>query len=91
MKCPNCGETVVFEEGITAIPDYALDSCTGLKNVTIPSSVEYISNGAFYGCEALENVYASDLESWIGIDFYYDSFQCFCCSETLTDPRTASR
>ena len=46
-------ETVVISEGATSIGEYAFFECTGLKNVTIPSTVKTINEGAFYKCSGL--------------------------------------
>ena len=34
--------------------NYAFQGCTGLTNITIPSSVTSIGTGAFYGCNSLK-------------------------------------
>ncbi len=49
-------ESVVFEEGVTAISTKSFESCEKLTSVTIPSSVKSIGIGAFYGCTALEKI-----------------------------------
>lgn len=46
-------ETVVISEGAESIGEYAFFECTGLKNVTIPSTVKTINEGAFYKCSGL--------------------------------------
>ena len=46
-------ETVVISEGAASIGEYAFFECTGLKNVTIPSTVTTINDGAFYKCSGL--------------------------------------
>lgn len=46
-------ETVVISEGAESIGKYAFFECTGLKNVTIPSTVKTINEGAFYKCLGL--------------------------------------
>lgn len=46
-------ETVVISEGAESIGEYAFFECTGLKNVTIPSTVKTINEGAFYKCTGL--------------------------------------
>ena len=46
-------ETVVISEGAESIGKYAFFECTGLKNVTIPSTVKTINEGAFYKCSGL--------------------------------------
>ena len=46
-------ETVVISDGAESIGEYAFFECTGLKNVTIPSTVKTINEGAFYKCSGL--------------------------------------
>ena len=40
-------KSVVIEEGVTSIGDYAFYSCTGLSKIDIPESVKYIHPKAF--------------------------------------------
>ncbi len=50
---------VVFEEGLKKIPDYALYDSDGVNlicDVTIPSTVEIIGQGAFNGCSNLKSI-----------------------------------
>ena len=49
-------ETIVIEEGVTAIPASEFEGCTSLKSVTIPQSVTSIGESAFKGCTALGTV-----------------------------------
>ena len=49
------GEFVVPDD-IVRIPQKAFINITGLTNIIIPASVNYIGKSAFYGCTALENV-----------------------------------
>ena len=44
---------VVFEDGITKIPDYACYGATNLENIILPESVTYIGASAFHGCEKI--------------------------------------
>ena len=41
---------------VTAIGERAFSNCTGLKEITIPSSVTTIDDFAFYNCTGLETV-----------------------------------
>ena len=45
--------SVVIEDGVTTIGQYAFDGFTGLTSVTIPNSVESIENSAFQNCTGL--------------------------------------
>ena len=49
-------ESIVIEEGVTAIPASEFEGCTSLKSVTIPQSVTSIGESAFKGCTALGTV-----------------------------------
>lgn len=48
---------VVYEEGITEVPEYALCSCSQVTSVTLPSTVKKIGASAFRGCSGLRSVY----------------------------------
>jgi hypothetical protein len=52
-------ETLTIPETVTAIDD-ELFSSSGITEITIPSSVEYIAYYAFYWCENLETVNISE-------------------------------
>ena len=41
--------SVVIENGVTTIGDYAFSGCSNLASVSIPASVTSIGDGAFYG------------------------------------------
>lgn len=63
VKAPWSGKSftsVVIEEGVTSIGEYAFYAA-GLADITIPSSVNAIGDRAFEKCTALKNVY------WLGI------------------------
>ena len=49
-------KTVILREGITNIGESAFLGCTGLIEITIPSSVTTIENGAFHGCTSLKEI-----------------------------------
>ena len=54
-KC-NELETVTFEEGMTAIPQYLMKDCTGLKTINWASTITSIGEYAFSSCTGLEEV-----------------------------------
>ena len=54
--------TVVYEEGIPEIPEYALNNCSKVTSVTLPSTVTKIGTCAFNGCSGLADVYYLDRE-----------------------------
>lgn len=62
-------ETVsAIPEGVTSLID-TFYSCTNLTNVTLPASIQYISQDAFYGCNSLTDIYYAGSESqWNDIE-----------------------
>lgn len=49
-------KTVVVDEGVTSIGNYAFDSCKELTSVSLPSTVTKIGQGAFSNCSALTSI-----------------------------------
>lgn len=49
-------ESVVIGSGVTNLEEYAFAHCLSLTNVTIQGRALTVGNGAFEGCEKLENV-----------------------------------
>lgn len=49
-------ESVVIGSGVTNLEEYAFAHCLSLTNVTIQGRALTVGNGAFKGCEKLENV-----------------------------------
>ncbi len=47
---------VIVPEGIEKIGAYAFANLTGLEEIVLPSTLESIEYGAFYGCKALQKV-----------------------------------
>ena len=43
-------KTLIIEDGVTSIGDFAFFDCTGLTSITIPNSVIYIGEDAFSFC-----------------------------------------
>lgn len=43
-------DTVVLQEGLTALRDGAFEGCTALKSIQLPSTLVNIGDRAFYGC-----------------------------------------
>ncbi|MDR1372996.1 MAG: leucine-rich repeat protein [Dysgonamonadaceae bacterium] len=48
--------TVIIEDGVTSIGDYAFSFCRSLATVTIPDGVTSIGDGAFEACISLTSV-----------------------------------
>ncbi len=47
----------------------AFEDCTRLGSITIPKTVITVGNRAFRECTALREVYISDMDAWLKIDF----------------------
>lgn len=48
--------SIIVEEGVTGLSQYAFAYCTKLTSVQLPSSLTVIANAAFEGCTALESI-----------------------------------
>ncbi len=59
--------TVVIENGVTSIGNYAFSSCISLTSITIPDGVTAIGNGAFSGCSALTSITIQNGVTSIGV------------------------
>ena len=57
---------LIYFTGLTAIGNSAFSSCSNLKSIAIPNSVESIKAGAFSGCSVLNNVIIPSSVSFIG-------------------------
>ena len=64
-------ESLVIEEGVTSIGNYAFYDCTGLTSVSIPNSVTAIGNYAFCGCSNLTTVTIEGSIDSIGNSAFY--------------------
>ena len=63
--------SVVIENGITHIGDYAFEACSGLTSVTIPDSVTSIGSSAFSGCSSLTAITIPDSVTSIGASAFF--------------------
>ena len=64
--------TVIINEGVTTIGQYAFYICTSLSSVTIPSSVTTIGSQAFYRCSGLKSVTIPSSVTSIGQGVFCD-------------------
>ena len=48
--------SLIVEEGVTSVGDYAFQGCSGLTSITLPSTVTSIGTSAFDGCSALTEI-----------------------------------
>ena len=84
-----CGvETVVIPDSVTYIGSSAFEYCQFMKNLTIGSGVQTISNYAFSNCFWLENVVFKNKEGWKKRDIY-GKYTYYSASD-LEDPFEAS-
>ncbi|MCD7755996.1 MAG: leucine-rich repeat domain-containing protein, partial [Firmicutes bacterium] len=64
-------KTVVIEDGVTTIGDFAFNFCRNLTSVKIGNDVTEISYGAFYECHSLTSVTIPDGVTVIGYEAFY--------------------
>ncbi|MCD7708267.1 MAG: leucine-rich repeat domain-containing protein [Clostridiales bacterium] len=62
--------SVVIEDGVTSIGDYAFYYCNSLTSVMIPDSVTSIGHNAFFSCSRLTSVTIPDSVISIGVDAF---------------------
>ncbi len=55
VKCQNTTGTIVIPEGIVSISDNAFAN-SQVRNITLPSTLKYIGNSAFFNCTNLVSV-----------------------------------
>jgi hypothetical protein len=67
--------TVVIEDGVTSIGNWAFIDLSVLTSVTIPESVIWIGNSVFAACISLNSVTIPNSVAWIGTRAFYN------CSE----------
>jgi len=58
--------SVIIEEGVTSIGDYAFSLCKRINRVVIPDGVSYIGRYAFNSCGDLANINIPDTVTSIG-------------------------
>ncbi len=66
FSCDDNLQSVVFEEGITRIPDSILRNCNGFSTIKIPETVTEIGDSAFIDCGKLESIDIPDTVTVIG-------------------------
>ena len=60
---------VIIEEGVTSIGRGAFYNCKYLQSIKLPSSLKRIGDIAFDGCNKLNKVDISNIETWVKIQF----------------------
>lgn len=71
-------KSVIIEEGVTTIMDFAFSDCSALESVIIPNSVTVIGRSAFSECVSLTSVYLPNNVEKICSSAFYNC-------ESLTD------
>ena len=56
----NTISTVIIEDGVTSIGNYAFEHCSNLRSITIPKGVTDIGDYVFAGCYSLENIFVEE-------------------------------
>ena len=79
-------KTVVIEDGVTSIGDYAFSECKSLTSVTIPNSVTRIGSYAFARCKALTSITIPNSVTSI----WYDAFLGCSNLTSITIPNSVT-
>ena len=74
--------SVVIEQAVTSIGDYAFSGCSSLTSITIPEGVTSIGHHAFSGCSNLTNITIPKGVTSIG----YWAFECCTSLTSITIP-----
>lgn len=62
--------TVIIDDGVTSIGNYAFYNCLALETITLPTSISSVDNSSFYGCTSLTDVYfLGDEFTWHSLPF----------------------
>ena len=62
-----------FYTSNNVVGEYMFYDCANLQNITLQENITTIGYNAFYGCDALTNVYITDLSAWCKISFNGDA------------------
>lgn len=74
--------SVVVEEGITSIGEYAFYKCKNIEEIKLPSTLTAIDSYAFYECSSLKNI---ELPDGLTIIDYYAFGYCGLTSVDIPD------
>ena len=58
---------IVIEPGITGIGSYVFQDSASLERISLPGSLKSIGASAFNGCEKINAITVSSIESWLSI------------------------
>lgn len=78
---------VVFEDGLTKIPDYALAKCSSVEKVEIPTTVSEIGTNAFTECSALKSLTLLENVETIGATALptHSNFVLYCYPNSVAE------
>jgi hypothetical protein len=82
--------TVVIQNGVTSIGNFAFYHCTSLTSVSIPHSVTSIGNSAFAGCTSLMSVIIPNSVTNIGISVFAGCTSLHTVITTMSRPPSIS-
>ena len=72
---------------VKEIANSAFLECTQLTSITIPNSITYIRDNAFYGCTNLSSVhYNGEIEDWCRITFEYSTYGGYTYYSSYANP-----
>ena len=79
--------SVVLENGVTHIGNWAFYSCVSMQSVSIPATVQSIGEHAFYNCARLQSVVLPEGVERIGKQAFFlcGSLQSVSLPDSLTD------
>lgn len=64
-------KTILIEEGITNVSDYAFVCCADVETIILPSTIETIGENAFEHCDSLETIVLPETASIASDAFVY--------------------
>lgn len=77
-------KTIVIENGVSTIGDYAFNNCSNLSTIIISNSVTEIGSNSFCGCTSLTSITIPDFVYWIG----HSAFEGCSSLTSLTIPNS---
>ena len=65
--------SITIPDSVRSIGGGAFSGCSSMTSITIPDSVRSIGGGAFSGCSSLTDIHIDSIESWLTINYGYNS------------------
>ncbi len=91
VKFPWCNSkdditSVVIDDGVTSIADYAFNGYTNITSLTIGNSIESIGVSSFFGCAGLKSLVIPDSVIYIGASAFggCSGLECLSLSGSVT-------